>query len=825
MTIRGRTRHAVILGAVLAVAFVELIRTAWISDDAAITLRSVLNFLHGYGATYNVDERVQAYTHPLWFGLIAAASLVTRSVFVSTFILSIGISLVVLWMLVARVGTRFWAAMLGVGALILSKAYVDFSTSGLENPLSHLLVLLATLAAVRAIERHDHTAVTAFFISCSLLYLARPDLLLLMLPTSLLVVTRYLHQPRILVRCVVVGAIPAVAWTAWSLYYYGFPFPNTAYAKLGAGVPLSERGVQGGLYLLDSIERDPLTLAFIGAGVVAGLTSSAILDRVLAAGCLLYLVFVVSIGGDFMTGRFLTAPLLVAAVVIARSVLSTRYLWTLAAGVGVLAVVGINATLLSGSRYSDTVIDDDTGIADERGFYFQSYGLMALADSDRLQQRDWTLSGRTRSVTIVCGGLGFKGIELGPAGHLIDECGLGDPLLARLPAERTGKWRIGHFERQLPTDYRESVERQANLLSDPRTHAYYESIRTITRGNLNSLDRFREIARMNLGLVETPDWRMYRETRIPTSVAPANHVLTKLRLDVEGGSEYASGLHADAEGRRLYIARPRRVTVFDLDTLQEVAGMDGVAGNGVAVDPQTHHGFISGSPVVMFETRTMKPIASIDVDRFMPRAILFDSFTRRVIVLGERSTSIALLDTENGTVVGSIELGGVPRSAEADGHGMLYVLLSDSSTIAAVDLGARTVTRRYPLGDYSACNGLALDDANGVLFVTCARSPNRLPMMVILGASDGRTISTVPLSSTPNGGVVFSPATMEAFSTHDNGTMTVLREETPNDFRIEDTVETINRARTVTLDSKTGHVFTMSEDPASGSLTVLVIGK
>ena len=818
-------QHAIILGAVLAVAFVELIRTAWISDDAAITLRSVLNLLHGYGATYNVDERVQAYTHPLWFGLIAAASLVTRNVFVSTFMLSIGISLAVLWMLVVRVGTRFWAGMLGVAALIFSKAYVDFSTSGLENPLSHLLVLLATLAAVRAIERHDQKAVTAFFISCSLLYLARPDLLLLMLPTSLLVMIRYVHQPGMLIRCVVVGAIPVVAWTAWSLYYYGFPFPNTAYAKLGAGVPLSERSVQGGVYLLDSIKRDPLTLAFIGVGVAAGLTSSSILDRVLAAGCLLYLAFVMSIGGDFMTGRFLTAPLLVAAVVIARSVLSTRHLWALAVGVGVLAVVGINATLLSGSRYSDTVIDEDTGIADERGFYFQSYGLMPLADSDRLQQRDWTLSGSTRTVTIVCGGLGFKGIELGPAAHLIDECGLGDPLLARLPAERTGKWRIGHFERQLPTDYRESVERQANLLRDPRTRAYYESIRTITRGNLNSLDRLREIARMNLGLVDTPDWRMYRETKIPASVAPANHVLTKLRLDVEGASEHASGLHADAEGRRLYITRPRRVTVFDLDTLQQVAEMDGVGGDGVAVDPRTHHGFISGSPVVMFDTRTMRPITSIDVDRLMPRGILFDSFTRRVYVLGERATSVAIVDSENGTLVGSVELGGVPRSAEADGRGTLYVLMSDSSTIAAVDLGARKVTRRYPVGDYSACNGLALDDTNGVLFVTCARSPSRLPMTVILGASDGRMISTVPLSSTPNGGVVFSPVTMEAFSTHENGTMTVVREETPNDFRVEDTVETINRTRTITLDRKTGHVFTMSEDPASGSLTVLVIGK
>src|SRR4029079_17882428 len=99
---------------------------------------------------------------------------------------------------------------------------------------------------------------------------------------------------------------------------------------------------------------------------------------------------------------------------------------------------------------------------------------------------------------------------------------------------------------------------------------------------------------------------------------PANHVLTKLRLDVKGSSE-ALGLYADAEGRRLYITRPSSVTVFDLDTLLQVAAMDGVGGNGVAVDPRTRHGFISGSPVVMFDTRTMRPVTSIDVDRGVPR--------------------------------------------------------------------------------------------------------------------------------------------------------------------------------------------------------------
>jgi arabinofuranosyltransferase len=100
---------------------------------------------------------------------------------------------------------------------------------------------------------------------------------------------------------------------------------------------------------------------------------------------------------------------------------------------------------------------------------------------------------------------------------LIDDCALADPLLARLPAERTRQWRIGHFQRQLPTDYEESVERNVNVLADAGTRTYYESIRIITRGPLNSLDRLREVVRMNLGQIQKPDWDMYHHTKVPRS--------------------------------------------------------------------------------------------------------------------------------------------------------------------------------------------------------------------------------------------------------------------------------------------------------------------
>jgi arabinofuranosyltransferase len=502
---RPARRHNDVLTVILTVGFLELIRTAWISDDAAITLRCVLNFIHGYGATFNIDERVQPYTHPLWFLLISGLSVVTRHVFVSTFILSIGLSVASLWLLLTRVARNFWAGVLAAAVLLLSKAYVDFSTSGLENPLAHLLILLAVL---------EVTEPGLFFLICSLIYLTRPDLLVLVAPLALLVIANHRATPRTLVKAMAIGAIPAVAWTIFSLYYYGFPFPNTAYAKLGAGIPLGERLVQGGRYLLDSVSRDYVTLPFIAAGFVLAIQASLV-EIALSCGSLLYLASVVAAGGDFMSGRFLTAPLLVAAIVVSRSQLSTQQLRVGGAVVAALALPAINATLLSGPGYSDSRIGDN-GIADERGYYFQRYGLIA-APSGTFAEPAWDL--RARSVSVTCGNLGFTGIGEGPGAHLIDECALSDPLLAHLPAERTGNWRIGHFKRQLPTDYEASVSRRANLLPDARTHAYYESIRTITRGRLNSLDRLREVIRMNLGRVPPPDWNMYYATKVPRSSA------------------------------------------------------------------------------------------------------------------------------------------------------------------------------------------------------------------------------------------------------------------------------------------------------------------
>jgi len=499
-----------IIALFVVIFFVELIRTAWIGDDAAITLRTVLNFVHGYGPNFNIDERVQAYTHPLWFLLISGLTLIFKNVFAATFFLSIAISLFVVWFLLARVSTNMYGAIISGCALILSKAFVDFSTSGLENPLSHLLILLVIMSVIRVNESSDHRYLAFFFFGCALLYLTRPDLVLLIFPMAVLVSFKSRINPRWLFWTIMIGAAPIMIWTAFSVYYYGFPFPNTAYAKLGTGISEKEILVQGSRYFLHQLGKDPLTPVFIATGVVAGIFSSVI-NRSLAIGILLYLAYVLSIGGDFMEGRFFTASLLVAAVIISRSRFDIAQFYNVGIGVLVLGLIGVNATILSDTSYLDRRIPGD-GIADERGYYYQTYGLLTAERTTFLEPK-WEIG--ERKVGVICGGLGFEAIFQGPATHYIDSCGLSDPLLARLPAKRDPAWRIGHFDRQIPTNYEASVLNEKNLLTDEKTSVFYDSIIKITRSPLNSHERFREIVRFNLGLVDRPDEEMYKIGLIP----------------------------------------------------------------------------------------------------------------------------------------------------------------------------------------------------------------------------------------------------------------------------------------------------------------------
>src|SRR5499427_6251104 len=293
----------------------------------------------------------------------------------------------------------------------------------------------------------------------------------------------------------------------------------------------------------------------------------------------------------------------------------------------------------------------------------------------------------------------------------------------------------------------------------------------------------------------------------PAQESGPYRILKRARVGGEGGWDY---IYADSAGRRLYIPRrgaqgaaagaQTRLSIYNLDTLQLVGEIDGVGGQGTAVDPKSGHGFTSSRPVSMFDTKTMMLIKTIDVaEAARPDGIYFDPFNERVYVFSHPTKDATVIDAKDGTVLGTIDLGGVPEQGVGDGKGMLYVVMQDSEgSVTAVDAKTMKAVAHYPLGDKGRCNGLALDTKNQVLFAACANSGNppaqpAQPMMVVLSAKDGKILTSLPLAGGSDG-AAFNPSTMEAFSTHGNGTLTIVKEMSPTSFEVVQNLQTMNGA-------------------------------
>ena len=220
-------------------------------------------------------------------------------------------------------------------------------------------------------------------------------------------------------------------------------------------------------------------------------------------------------------------------------------------------------------------------------------------------------------------------------------------------------------------------------------------------------------------------------------------MLKTAKVGGAGGFDY---VNADADGRRLYIARTGatpRITVFNLDTLEPVGEIPTTNAHGAVVDPKSHHGFASSKPILMFDTKTLMPIKTIDVQG-NPDGMLFDPSDERVYILSHRAPHVTVIDAKDGSVLGTIDLGGMPEQAASDGKGHMYVDVEDKDNIAVVDAKTLTVTAHYDLaGKGGTCAGLALDAKNHILFAACRNPAN----MVILNADDGKIITTLPIGN------------------------------------------------------------------------------
>jgi DNA-binding beta-propeller fold protein YncE len=315
----------------------------------------------------------------------------------------------------------------------------------------------------------------------------------------------------------------------------------------------------------------------------------------------------------------------------------------------------------------------------------------------------------------------------------------------------------------------------------------------------------------------------------------------------EGGFDY---VYADPDGRRLYVPRsgnPGRVSAYNLDTQEMVGEIADVSGHGAAVDPKSGHGFASSNPVAMWDTKTLKLIKTIPVEGG-PDGILFDPFNARVWIFSHRAPNATVINAADGSIAGTVDLGGAPEQAVTDGNGKLYVDLEDKDQIAEVDAAALKTLRTFDLaGKGGGPGGLAFDVKNHVLFASC-HDP---AVMVMVNSETGKVITTLPIG-TGTDGATFNPATLEAFSSNGDGTLTIIKENSPTSFVVEQNLKTMTRAKTLTLDSKTNHILLIAAESAPppapaagtpppvpggrggygrggamvpGSFTILVVGK
>lgn len=497
-------RHRIPLLLALALTLLGVVHVAWVCDDAFISARVVDNFWSGLGLRWNPSERVQAFTHPLWLAAMVLVRLAIHDAYWSLLALSLSVTLAVLW-LVGQSCERDEPFVAGIiGALALSKSFVDFSTSGLENPLTHLLLVLFWLELTRS-----RSPVRAG-LWAGLALLNRLDLAVIFLPPLAMLLSEAKPARGQLGRALSLAFGPLVAWEAFSLAYYGSLVPNTGVAKLGASLSRSELLEHGLSYLLQPTWNDPTTLLLVFTGLPLGMLRGGSLVRALCAGALGYVAYVVWIGGDFMGGRFLSAPVLVAVLASMRSMPVPRpaVQLGLAALALLLQVLPLTPTwgppLAQASvaelSLSDTCLD---GVCNERAFYGPYTGFRPALGSPLRPPHAWSARGqqwaREPERARVAGAIGFRGYFAGPRVTVVDYFGLSDPLLARLPHDpRLHEWKPGHLQRCLPRGYLEAVVSGPSALPDPALRAYYEDIWRVTRDPLWSRARWESIWTLNV---------------------------------------------------------------------------------------------------------------------------------------------------------------------------------------------------------------------------------------------------------------------------------------------------------------------------------------
>ena len=491
---------------------------AWQSDDSYHAYIMAKNLVDGNGFVYNIGQRATASSCPLYTLVVAAGYFVIREMFFVSLLINIVFSALAFKMLVWNFCRTKRHIMFVLIVLIGSVSFVSYTTSGLENSMLFFLGACFMVQYLRY-ERYNAKTMLILALLISLIAMTRMDAVLIFAPMAVYV---YLSKrdgvsfPKA-VGLGITGLLPFILWEIFATFYYGFPFPNTAYAKLGTDFALSEYLIRGVRYYLNAIICDPLVLIVPLFVLIAAVSVKKAQYIVCMAGPVLYGLYLLYIGGDFMMGRHFTVPFFIS--LICYMDIRNREFSELGRGASFHRnFVGVLAAALIFSCTSNVITQQflfgetfGSPISDERAGYFTTSSLFnniySLIRNGRLCIQDtWNEEGiRDLRENEMEGGIleSVPGISkyYNNDLYLNDLYALGDPYLAHLPAVKEPGWRIGHMWREAPVGYRNLVRYGWGMgsIKNDDAREYYILIDEITRGDLFDTDRIRKVIDINMG--------------------------------------------------------------------------------------------------------------------------------------------------------------------------------------------------------------------------------------------------------------------------------------------------------------------------------------
>jgi DNA-binding beta-propeller fold protein YncE len=296
----------------------------------------------------------------------------------------------------------------------------------------------------------------------------------------------------------------------------------------------------------------------------------------------------------------------------------------------------------------------------------------------------------------------------------------------------------------------------------------------------------------------------------------------KITVGGEGGWDF---LEVDAANRRLHVTRGNRVVILDLDTekvVGEIADTPGV--HGVAIVPDLGRGVTSNggdSSATVFDTKSLKILGKVKANG-RPDIIYYEPVSRRVFTFNHGSNDTTAIDPFAMKAVGSLALGGVPELAVSDDKGHIFVNMEDTSEIVEFDARTLKLLRRFPLAPGEEPTGLAFDSKQRRLFSTCA---NR--KLVVSDADSGKVVQTLEIGPGPDGCVIDTQTGLIFSSSGGDGTMAIIREQTPGRYEVVKTVKTQVSAKTIALDPTTHRIYlsAATREPAAALATTKKAGR